>query len=176
MRRLVVLAGWLWGLVALPHLTDAGVDFLWGPTLFFNGGLVGLMWVTYSAAVPGVFRSPRTRWAWMSVPAIGLAGVLLASTHRDLAVRVWLCESTLTEYAESIRRTPDAARRIEYRRVGLFEVQGTTADENEVLLYTAGSGFMDSAGLVYRPDGSRPQHTRRVEHLYGPWWWFFERF
>jgi hypothetical protein len=50
------------------------------------------------------------------------------------------------------------------------------ADEDEVCLYTGG---FDPSGFVYRPDGKSPESVgkaRRYEHLFGPWWWFKERF
>jgi hypothetical protein len=169
MRYVVIAAGWLWGLAALPQVTDAALDFDWFLLLFWSGLLMGFVWVGYSFAVPGVFRTARVRWLWLSVPAIGFGSLVLSFTHRDLAMRVWLCDSELREYAESVRQNPEAGR--QPRRVGLFEVRSAGADENQVYLHTA-SGFMHSAGIMYRPDGGPPEHRRRSKHLYGPWWWF----
>jgi hypothetical protein len=174
MRTAVIIAGWLWCLAALPVLSDAGESLLF-LALFLMGMLIGLIWTAYSIAVPAVFRNSRLRWLWLSVPAIGLLGVLLAATHRDLAIRVWLCESQLRDYAESFRRNPNAAQRFDHRWVGLFEVDGVSADGDQVMLYTARSGWLDSAGIVYRPDGAQPSFGR-CEHLFGPWWWFWEDF
>lgn len=176
MRYVVIGVGLMWGLAALPEVTDAAVGFGWFILLFFGGGLTGLVWVAYSLAKPDVFRAPRVRWLWLSVPMIGVGGLLMGLTHRDLAMRVWFCDSELREYAERVRQNPDAPRGSP-GRVGLFEVRHVSADDKEVFLYTAGAGFMDSAGIVYRPDGERPEGGRhRYEHLYGPWWWFWERF
>ena len=176
MRYVVIGAGWLWGLAALPQVTDAAVGFFWFTVLLFGGGSTGLVWGVYSFAAPDVFRVPRVRWMWLSVPVIGVSGFLLGLTHRDLALRVWLCNSELREYAEAARQNPEVPQGL-HRLVGLFKVGYTSADEKQVMLYTAGAGFMDSAGIVYRPDGQRPDHHRcRYEHLYGPWWWFWEKF
>jgi hypothetical protein len=86
---------------------------------------------------------------------------------------VRLCDPELRECAESVRQNPEAGR--DSRRVGLFDVKYASADENQVMLYTTGAGFMDSAGIVYRPDGAPPDYCR-YEHLYGPWWWFWQKF
>jgi len=48
-------------------------------------------------------------------------------------------------------------------------------DEDEVYFYTA-KGFLDSEGIVYCPSGSPPHFVSRHEHLYGPWWWFYDDF
>jgi hypothetical protein len=173
MRYVVIAAGWLWGLAALPVVTDAAVDFGWSLLLSVSGLMIGLVWLAYSTVIPAVFKTPRVRWLWWSVPVIGVGGLLLSMTHRDLAARVWLCESELREYAEAIRQNPQAPR--ESHRVGLVVVRFASADENQVFLYTA-HGFMDSAGIVYRPDGNPPEHAHRHQHLYGPWWWFWEDF
>ncbi len=174
MRTVVIAAGWLWGLAALPQVTDATTSFGWFLLGVPSGLLIGLVWVVYSCAVPGVFRAPRVRWLWAAVPVIGLGSLLLTFTHRDLAVRVWLCETELRQHAEAARQNPDAPR-ASSQRVGLFEVSSVNADDKQVFIHTA-SDFMDSAGIVYRPEGSpSPEGWRhRYEHLYGPWWWFWK--
>jgi hypothetical protein len=177
MRYVVIGAGWLWGLAALAQVTDADVEFGAVVMLFMLGGIVAISWVGYSCAVPGVFCAPRVRWLWSSVPAVPVVAVLLCCTHHDLAVRVWLCDSELREYAEPVRRNPDSASYIS-QNVGLFRVRKTTADEKQVMLHTS-DGFMTSSGIVYRPDGTPPEYRDRLgscrfEHLYGPWWRFRE--
>ncbi len=173
--RVIVLSGWIWFLAALPEVTDAAMSILWWMVLLFSGVLIGLAWVVYSCAYYVAFRALFIRWWWLSVPALGFLAIALATTHRDLAVRVWLCDSTMTEYAEEARRDPESVRGVFGRRIGLFNVSHTSADENQVLFFTA-SAYLDSAGVAYRPNGLPPEYVHRSEHLYGPWWWFWERF
>ena len=178
MWSFVIVGGWIWGLIALEGYTDAGVDGATALVLFLGGCLFGFMWVTLSREAPDVFRKPLMRWFWLSVPVIGLGGLCLSCTHGGLALRMQLCESKLRDYAEGFRQHPDTARRIDRHGVGLFWVEGVIADENEVHLYTARSGMMDSAGIVYRPDGKSPESDygrRQHAHLFGPWWWFWEK-
>jgi hypothetical protein len=176
MRSAIIGASWLWGLVTLPQVTDAAVDFMTDVMLVLTACAIGLAWLVYSCAAPRVFREPRRRRQWLSVPLLGLVSLTLASTDYDLAARVWLCDSELREYTEAARQGR-SSRSGEYRRVGLFQVRSGTADEDQVMLETA-SGFLTSSGIVYRPDGMRPESRAYkgscdFEHLYGPWWKFY---
>ncbi len=176
MRSAVIGTGWLWGLAALPLVTNAGMDFGEPFLLILGGGVIGFAWLGYSVAVPGVLRTSRVRWLWLSVPGIGLTSFALCFTHHDLAARVWVCDSELRGYAEAARQNPKGVSRVP-RPVGSFHVRETVAYEKQVMLHTA-SGFLTSSGIAYRPDGAMPEGARpltfRCEHLYGPWWWFYE--
>src|SRR4051812_21707989 len=109
----------MWFIIALPQVTDAGVDFLVGTALFFSGPAIGLTWVVYSVVFPTVFREKRWWWLWWTVPAAGLLPVVLSVSGWGLAARVALSEPELRAFAEDVRAGRDA---VEYgdspRRVG----------------------------------------------------------
>lgn len=175
MRYIIIAAAWLWGLAALPEVTNAMMSFNWFLGLVPAGVLIEFAWLIYSRVEPGIFRLPYLRLLWLTVPAIAIGMLILGFTHHGFALRVRLYDSELRNYAESVRQNPDPRPR-EGQRVGSFDVKSVEVDENQVLFHTA-SGVLRSGGLVYRPDGTPPEypHSRGVfnfEYLFGPWWWF----
>jgi hypothetical protein len=177
MRYVIIAAGWVWMLLALPQVTNADVDLGWFMCLLFTGPVIGLAWVGYSAVFPGVLRTSRLRWAWWSVPAAGVFPVVLSATGFGLVARVWLCEAELREFANAVRegraevRTGDPPR-----RVGLFWVYDASGTVDTAYLITA-RGFIDRYGLAYRP-GLAPTDDSRHDyrHLFGPWYHYREKF
>ncbi|MBM3980646.1 MAG: hypothetical protein FJ304_10235 [Planctomycetes bacterium] len=180
MRWAIVGSGWLWGLAALPQVTDAALSFGAFLLLVPSGLLIGFAWFlrTVWLVWPGRTREgvpDRCRpLLWLSVPVIGIGSLLLLTSTCGLAARVRLCETELQRHAEAARQNPDIS--FSSGRVGLFDVRYTSADDKQVKLYTTSAGFMDSAGIVYRPDGNPPEYCHQKQHLYGPWWWFREDF
>lgn len=175
MRILVIAGACLWGLVAFLELTDAGVGCFSQVFLVLGGGTIALAWIGVSIAQPQVFDTPRVCLRWCAVPAIGLLAAVLATTNVGLMVRVWLSEAELRDFAEQVIADPDHSKTVP-RRVGLLTVDRVWADERQIRIYTAPSGFLDCAGVMYCPDGDEPRSPGRHAHLFGPWWWYWERF
>ena len=175
MRILVMAGACVWSVVALLELTDAGVGCLSQLFLVLGGGAIALTWIGVSIAKPQVFSTPRVRWCWWAVPAIGFLAAILAATNVGLTIRVWLSETELREFAEQAIADPDQDKTYPHR-VGWLTVHRVWADERQVRIYTAYSGFFDCAGVVYCPDGDEPRSPGRHAHLFGPWWWYWERF
>ncbi|MDY3561271.1 hypothetical protein R5W23_002546 [Gemmata sp. JC673] len=174
MRYAIIGAGWLWGCAAADQITDASVEFGWQLLLPAGWVLIGLAWCGYSCARRAVFRAPRVRWLWLSVPAVGAGCWLLDQSGLGLAARTRLCEPTLRDYAEAVRLdrgAPHPGRRV----VGLFLVRSTAVDGDRVLLYTTSPSPLESAGLVFCPDGvPTDERARQYRHVHGPWWLFRE--
>jgi hypothetical protein len=174
MRPFVIGSAWVWFLVALPHLTDAGWNPFWFLLLAGSGLVIGLVWVGHSLSLPAVFRMRRTRWAWLSVPLVGVLSVALQYNLNGLRLRVWLSEPQLRAFAEEARQSERYDTRTIW--VGLVEVTTvSTYDPSEVRLITT-SGFLDRYGLAYRPDGPPPEWSWRYTHLFGPWYRLYDRF
>jgi hypothetical protein len=160
MRMLVMAGACVWGFSQL--------------FLVLGGGAIALTWIGVSIAKPQVFNTPRVRWCWWAVPAIGLLAAVLAVTNVGLTIRVWLSDAELREFAEAVIADHDH-RKTTPRRVGLLVVRSAGVEGRQVYLQTA-SGFLDVAGVVYCPDGDVPLYADRHSQLFGPWWWFWEDF
>ena len=176
MRTAIILAAWFWFIAALPQVTDAGVDLLIGLALFLTGPVISLVWVVSSLANSSVFRMRWWRWAWLSVPAVGLGAIILLETGWGLVARVWLCETELQAFAEEVRQgrvevpKPDSPR-----RVGLFFVESTSTEGGEVRLMTT-TGFLDRYGLAYRPESPPDPNDMGYWHICGPWYRLWDKF
>lgn len=174
MRRVIVLSGWIWFLLALPQVTNAAVGLMWFLVLFPSGITIAVSWIADSVARPAMLKTSVTRLSWLSVPALGVLALGLSFTHRDLALRVRVSDSVLSEAAENAKQQSVEDRHSGSRRIGVFVVDHIMVDEEQVYFYTA-SGFLDSYGIAYCPEG-KPTFCSSSEHLYGPWWWFYDRF
>ncbi len=152
--------------------SDALTDIFAAMFAFLGFPLVGVAWVAYSVAWPGVFHSRVRSAAWASVPvALALA---LAVTVGDwpVMIRVWLSEEELTAYVESRAANPVDHHPDEW--AGLFKVHKTKPIVSGTQLFTSTS-FTEAGGLIHSPAGpphDLPQYTYAVRHLYGPWYRF----
>ena len=135
--------------------------------LFFFGGLVAFVWLVCSLFRQDVFRTPARVIGWMSVFAVPPLAVVLVSADCATAVRVYLCEDQLRDYAEQsdghrpTRGQPD--------RVGLFAVYSLERVDDGLALLTVDEGLI-RGGLIYAPH--RPPHRglSPIRHLNGPWY------
>jgi hypothetical protein len=176
MRTVIILAAWLWFLVALTQVTDTGVEYLIGLGLFLSGPAIALVWVVSSLANSSVFRMRWWRWAWLSVPAVGLGAIILLETGWGLVARVWLCDTELQAFAEEVRQgRVEVPRTDSPRRVGLFHVESFSTEADEVRLMSV-PAFLDRYGLAYRPESPPDPNDTRYWHSYGPWYRFWDKF
>lgn len=171
-RVLAWLAG-LWLAFALVFLTDASCFILIGFGLAFGWLVLVLLWAVLAAVEPAVFRCRASRRRWLAAGTAAGLGVALATTDVGLVVRVALCQSALVRYAEQVG--PDSYQSHEWRRVGLFLVDGHEQKDGIVYLYTSQS-FLDREGIAYIPAGTTAEPFHQVRHLFGPWYWCMQRF
>jgi len=165
----------VWLLVAIPIVTDTGIPGFTALFLLAIGFLLGFIWL-------GVFCSnplPRTRagifWT-LSLPCAGILSVLLTVGDVGLRVRLALCRPSLERYVTTLPPGTNAFSL--HQGVGLFWVGSVEGHQGSVLLYTSGSGLMNSTGLAYYPPNSRlpPVTIKRLTHLSGNWYLFEEKF
>ena len=188
MRTAIILAAWLWFIVALEAFTDAGAKSFFALNVFCLGLFILLAWVTYSATKPDLVSAKRGRWAWLSVLIAVPLPVVLLVTGWGFELRFALSEPYLTEFAESVREGCDVIRgnrpRHDYyyhndppRRVGLFlafDARKSGRNGQEVTILTTRS-FTHYCGLAYCPEGppvpSGPtdDSAGSYDHLRGPW-------
>jgi hypothetical protein len=170
LARSVVASSWIWLIVAIPSFTDAACDSFFFLNLGAAGFLIGAAWIVVTAARPSLLRRPKLKW-WLSVPCAGLLGVYLAATHDDLALRVFLCESSLRTHVAEVL---DGRRHERPMSVGLFTVNFESQWEGAVYLFTSRS-FLNTHGVAYVPNGVAAPRTK-IHKLYGPWYQFDYRF
>lgn len=167
------ILGLVWLFMAMALLSDAGCSLLSMVALMASGFLLGVLWYVGVLFCWGEIHSWKAK-AWMAVvPLAGMLGFVLAETDADLALRVWLCESSLKHYAVVTRPHDSAAS----EWVGLFQIKQLDKSKGAFALYTSKDGMMDRAGIAYVPTGSQPPPAVRIKrHLYGNWysfWWKF---
>lgn len=176
-RVVIIAAGCLWFVLATLIASDSPPGSLASALILLLFGFpTAVAWIIYSIAWPGVFRAWWRGLVWLTVPAIPFFASVGFSTGWPMAVRVWLCEEEVREYAESVPASPDDAfpRFDRPERVGTFDVY--SADElHGVMMLTTGYEWFDSGGIIYAPDGLPGERTGlplKVRHLYGPWYRF----
>jgi hypothetical protein len=173
-RRAIIAAGAVWLAVAMVEASNGVATILGLFFLALLGFCTAVAWFSYSVACFRSLKPWRRAAVWLAVPALGLVGVVGFPTGWPMAIRVWLCEQSLNEYA--ITANPDEQPRyqeVRVDRVGLFTVQHVDKSEGSVLLTTS-STFVSLGGVAYAPDGvpaSSPM-TVNFTHLYGPWYRF----
>src|SRR5262249_46520297 len=110
---------------------------------------------------------------WLTVPLVGALGVLIIlKAEWILMAQVKLSEGRLRSYVASV--APGTIDQTS-RWVGLIRIEETEGYEGAVYLYT-GTIFLNRVGVAYMPEGTQPAGRIRVDHLYGPWYWFEWRF
>ncbi len=170
MRIAILLAGWIWAVLAVAAASDVVVGL--DPTVVLAGSglILGLAWCGYSAARPSVFRHRGWRGPWLAVPALLVGVALLAQTDRVLVARIWLCEAELHDFVAAVRRGEPGGTPL---RVGLFRIEHAEGRGDEVRLVTGGM-ILDTTGLAHRTTAPDPADRRHYDHLRGPWYRFWQ--
>ena len=134
------------------------------------GLLIGVLWLICSALYPRLF-SKALAPIWLTVPAAGLMGVLLAATDVGLLLRVVLSERALrNDIAQAPQLDP-----VTPHWVGLFHVEESRSFDGGVYFYTSHS-WLNRHGVAQVPAGSKTAPRTRLRHLYGDWYSFEWRF
>jgi hypothetical protein len=174
-RLLLFVGWWLWSLMAFPFATDGGSALPWLILLLPVVCPLFVCWIWYLIRFPHLWRDKLLRSAWLAMPVGALMLMILGGTNLGVTWRVWLCERTLTDFAEAIRAGDNRVAVPESGKwVGLFFVQRTDGVGTEVRMMTRRDLF-NSYGIVYCPDGC-PGGWFVGEHLYGPWYRYVDEF
>ncbi len=177
-RRVTLLLLAIWFAAAVFIFSEPGVPgLIGGPQHFILIGsalLLGIVWSIQS--LHAYFRRrqrPRPNRVWWCAPAVFVLGFALGTTHLDLAVRVWLCETELQDFAAA-RTEARSAQAGMPQWVGLFRVEGVFIIDSDTHFRT-GFGFFSDYGIAYRPHGGPGEvfslnRVVRYVHLFGSWY------
>jgi hypothetical protein len=169
--RVLALCAWLWLLVALPFVTDVTTSFPVDLVLSAGWLMLISVWLGIPFISSADFQSPRWRRWWLAAGCAGLICGTLAFTDIGLIVRLYLCETQLNAYADTIE--PGAVEHFDDPiTVGSFHVDETDEYNGVVAVYTC-HGFLNRYGIARIPEGaSTPPWLRGFRHLYGQWYSF----
>jgi hypothetical protein len=159
----------IWLAAAVSAFSDVAVDFLASLVLLGSGLAIAISWISRLILGQLPFRSWRDRAVVLSIPAVGLIGLVLLETDRDLRIRLALSEPALRSSArDAYAGRIDTSYRGD-RRIGLFRVYRIEVQSGCVLWLTG--SFIDSYGIAYCP-GPPPNLSPDFKcwHVYGPWY------
>lgn len=171
LAKCVIAAAWMWLALAVLARSGGGLNgfvilgllMLWLP--------IGSVWIMLTCVRPNEFRSrivssPRRLCCWLSVLGTPLLALGLIFMTWPVAVRIWLCESTLKAHAERVLTEPhpEIHRGDPSYRVGLFWVQHSYRS-------SLGNGSVAIGDIIYAPNGVAYE-PGGLSHLYGPWYEF----
>jgi hypothetical protein len=163
-------AGWLAGVcVALwsPHLLIEAL------LLYPLGALLAISWLARTLFEFSTLCSKRAVIWWLSVPALGLLGVLLVVTDLCFPARVLVCERLLLDAAEEEARNPSLRGNNRVRLVGLFWVSEIDRAGASVAWTTRLGLLWHKVGVAYCPEGQTADlDFYELTHLYGDWYKF----
>lgn len=172
-RRFGALALVTWGWLAWVYPFSAG--YLDDPILVLPLALLAWLGLTLWW-LGAALRAVRGRQVplWLLAGAALALGLVLFTTEVEVRLRLWLSETALTSYVQSVEAgTVDTQSA---RWVGLCYVRSTETDAGAHFVLTH-KRFLDRYGIAYAPEGPPEQGKRRVlEHLYGPWYTCISRF
>ena len=171
--RLIAVAGWLGLLLAVPVVTDAGIDFLVFVFLWSVGPMLPIVYFVAALISHRDFLTVRGCILWLGPPAAGGLIIVLSATGYPLAVRVWLSERSLLAHAADVAAGVTDGN--EPQCVGLFHVRETWSRKGADFFYTR-SGWLDKEGIAHIPPGTPPISRIRATHLTGDWYRFTWRF
>lgn len=137
---------------------------------------VGLAWLVQIAFTVWRTRplTARAARSWFLAPVLALIALTLVWTDAPFQARYRLSRDAMDSTARRVIREPASGDRI--HRIGLWNVYGVERVPGGMRFLVNDSGFVDSGGFAYSPNGPpRGPDIADYEHLDGPWWlWWFD--